>query len=257
MTRNFLLATALSLAIALGSLMMLGGSNAQASSYDGVTFNAAPVTDADACSTTGYTYNASYYPFTSDPNLAAVQTTYPAGYIDPATGLPYAGFPYYGYLYGGFPYYGIPIMGGVPNVLYVNPVAVAPPNPWPGQPYTSPTQVNYACNAFSNCDPVANAGAVVCPGNPAGITLNSSLTSATCGSATNIDAKVVGPSGMIVADGTPVLFSTTLGMVPGDTSTDAGIASVSLVFPPKTSGVATLTVTSGTAKAEAKITVTC
>ena len=156
-----------------------------------------------------------------------------------------------------FPYYGIPVMGGVPNVLYVSPVAVAPPNHWPGQPYNSPAQVNYACNAFSNCQPVANANAVVCPGNPTGITLNSSLTSATSGSATNVDAKVVGSTGLIVADGTPVLFSTTLGMVPADTTTDDGIASVSLVFPPKTSGVATLTVTAGTAKAEAKITVTC
>src|SRR3954471_2750009 len=224
MTRNFLLATALSLAIALGGLIVLGGTSARASSYDGPATQAAPVTDTDACSTTGYTYNSSFYPFTADPNLAAIQASYPTGFVDPATGLPYAfaGFPY-----GGFPYYGIPIMGGVPNVLYVNSTAVAPPNPWPGEPYTSPTQVNYACNAFSNCQPVANASAVVCPGNPTGISLNSSLTSATCGSATNVDAKVVGSNGLIVADGTPVLFSTTLGMVPANTTTDDGIASVS------------------------------
>jgi len=72
MTRNFLLATALSLAIALGGLMMLGSGSAQASSYDSGITNATPVTDTEACSTTGYTYNGSYYPFTSDPNLAQV-----------------------------------------------------------------------------------------------------------------------------------------------------------------------------------------
>jgi hypothetical protein len=242
MTRNFWLAAALSLAIALGGLALMGNGSAQASSYEGTRI-AAPVTDTDACSTTGW-YNAGSY-FPGD-------TVYVSTYAGMAVPYGYPLYGYYGYGYWpGFQYAGAPL---TTTAVVVPPMAYLPND---SQPYTAGTVNNYACNAFSNCVPVANGNAAVCPGNPAGITLNSSLTSATCGSATNIDAKVVGPSGMIVADGTPVLFSTTLGMVPGDTSTDAGIASVSLVFPPKTSGVATLTVTSGTARAEAKITVTC
>ena len=240
MKRNFWLAAALSLAIALGGVLLTNGSSAQASSYEG-TAVAAPVTDTEACSTTGW-YNPGGY-FTGD-----------TVYVSTFAGMPVPyGYPLYGY-YGywpGFQFAGFP----------VTTTAVAiPPTPYlpnESQPYTAGTVNNYACNAFSNCVPVANGNTAVCPGNPAGITLNSSLTAATCGSATNVDAKVVGPSGLIVADGTPVQFSTSLGMVPGDTSTTDGIASVSLVFPPKTSGTATLTVTSGQAKTEAKITVTC
>jgi hypothetical protein len=240
MTRNFLLATALSLAIALGGLVMLSSGSAQASSFEGVAVSAAPITDAEACSTVG-SYNAGYY----NPGGIYYVNTWDMPVVTPYPGLPY------GY-WGG---YGWPFYTGITTTAVVVPASPWLPNET--QPYTAGNINNYACNMFSNCQPVANANAVVCPGNPAGISLNSSLTSATCGSATNIDAKVVGANGLSVADGTPVLFSTTLGLVPADTTTDDGIASVSLVFPPKTSGVATLTVTSGTAKAEAKITVTC
>jgi hypothetical protein len=237
MTRNFLLAAALSLAIAVGGLVWLDGGSAQASSYEG-TAVAAAVTDTEACSTTGW-YNAGYY----SPGGTAYVSSYGG------VGVPY-GYPLYGYL-GYWPGYA-PVVTTTAVVIPATPYL-----PYDGQAYTAGNVNNYACNASSNCIPVANSNATVCPGNPAGITLNSSLTSATCGSATNIDAKVVGPSGLSVADGTPVLFTTTLGMVPGDTTTDDGIASVSLVFPPKTTGVATLTVTAGMAKTEVKINVTC
>jgi hypothetical protein len=231
---GFLLALALGLAIALGGFAWLDRGEAQAANAGWL--DAAPVAGAEACSTHGY-YNAGGYAG-EIVVVTGVTTTYPTVY-------PYM-YPYYGYPFAGYPV--VTVQTGVVNTPYL---------PVYGEPYTAPTHVNYACNAFSNCTPVANAGAVVCPGNPAAITLNASLTSATCGSATNIDAKVVGPTGMIVADGTPVLFSTTLGMVPGETSTDDGIASVSLVFPPKTTGVATVNVTAGTAKATATINVTC
>jgi len=260
MTRKFLMATALSLAIALGGFVMLSSGSAQASSYNGPALSGAPVTDTEACSTVG-SYNPGYYNpggtyYINTYDVPAVQTGL---YGYPFAGYPYAGFPYMGYPTGylgnyGYPFYGPSVVTGttavtVPASAYI---------PYDTQPYTAGTVNNYACNASSNCVPVANSNTgVVCPGNPAGITLNASLGSATCGSATNIDAKVVGAAGMIVADGTPVLFATNLGMVPGDTTTNDGIASVSLVFPPKTTGVATLTVTSGTAKTEAKITVTC
>src|SRR5688500_18438650 len=240
MTRNFLLATALSLAIALGGLITLSSGSAQASSFEGTAVSAAPITDAEACSTVGF-YNAGYY----NPGGVYYVNTWDM----PVMHTPYLGYPFgWGY---GFPFYGPTV---TTTAIIVPP---SPDLPNDSQPYTAGTINNYACNAFSNCVPVANSNAVVCPGNPSGITLNSSLTSATCGSATNIDAKVVGPNGLSVADGTPVLFSTTLGMVPSETTTDDGIASVSLVFPPKTTGVATLTVTSGTARTETRITVTC
>lgn len=226
MTRKFWLAAALSLAIALGGLVWMDGARAEASSYDGATGLAAPVSDAEACSTTGW-----YAPgYISDGGVI---------YVPQVTGV--ASYPYY-----------------YPVVTYTTVTLPAVYLPSYGsQPYTEGTVNNYACNAFSNCVPVADQAGAICPGNPAAITLNSSLTSATCGSATSIDAKVVGPSGLAVADGTPVLATTTLGMVPGATSTTDGIASLSLVFPPKTTGVATLTIMSGTAKTEAKITVTC
>jgi hypothetical protein len=242
MTQNFIIATALSLVMALGGLVWMDGGRVQASSYEGAAFTAAPVTDAEACSTVGW-YNPGYY--------SAGETIYVSSYA--GMPVPY-GYPLYGYL------------GYLPGWNYqtyypVTTTAITlPPTPYlpnEGQPYIAGNINNYACNAFSNCVPVANGTTSVCPGNPAGITLNSSLTSATCGSATNIDAKVVGPSGLVVADGTPVQVTTSLGMVPGATSTTDGIASVSLVFPPKTTGIATLTVTSGMAKTEAKITVTC
>lgn len=238
MTRNFFLAAALSLAIALGGLVLLDGGRAQASSYQGTATAAAPVTDQEACSTTGF-----YSPGTYFPGDVVYVSTY-AGMP-----VPY-GYPLYGYL-GYWGDWTAPITTTAVTI---------PPSGYPAygsQPYTAGTVNNYACNAFNNCVPVADSIAAVCPGNPASITLNSSLSSATCGSATNVDAKVVGPSGMIVADGTPVLVTTTLGMVPGSTSTNDGIASFSLVFPPKTQGTATLTVTSGQAKTEARITVTC
>ena len=244
MTRNFIAAVALSLAIALSGLVWLGSGSAQASSYEGPAMTSvAP--DQEACSTVG-SYNAGYY------------TGGDVIYVSTYAGMPVPyGYPLYGYLGGYYPgYYGYPY----PYYPVTTTTIALPPAPYlpnESQPYTAGTVNNYACNAFSNCVPVANANASVCPGNPAGITLNSSLTSATCGSATNIDAKVVGPSGMIVADGTPVLFTTSLGMVPDSSSTTDGIATVSLVFPPKTQGTATLTVTSGQAKTEAKITVTC
>jgi hypothetical protein len=237
MTRNFLLATALSLAIAFGGLVWFDGGNAQASSYEGTAMNAAPVTDQEACSTTGW-YNAGFY--------SPGETIYVASYGGVA--VPY-GMP----LYGAFGFW--------PGWSYPTLTAVSlPATPWlpnESQAYTQGTINNYACNAFANCIPVANSNATVCPGNPAGITLNSSLTSSTCGSAMNIDARVVGPSGLPVADGTPVLFTTTLGMVPAATTTSDGIASVSLVFAPKTTGTATFAVAAGMAKTEAKITVTC
>jgi len=241
MTRNFWIAAALSLAIALGGLAMMGGGLAQASSNEAIATMAAPLTGQEACSTSG-SYNAGYY------------STGDTVYVSTFAGMPVAyGYPLYAYL-GYWPgWYG-------PVVSTTTTAVVLPPTPYlpnESQPYTAGSVNNYACNAFSNCVPVANANAAVCPGNPAGITLNSSLTAGTCGSAMNIDAKVVGPSGLIVADGTPVQVATTLGMVPGNTTTNDGIASVSLVFPPKTTGVATLTVTSGQAKTEAKITVTC
>jgi hypothetical protein len=244
MTRTFLLATALSLAIAVGGLVWLDAGRAQASSYRDTAFAAGPVTDAEACSTTGY-YNPGYV---SEGGVIYVpQNT-------DVTGMtPYPGYPYYGYPYG---YPGFPYVYPVVTYTAITLPGVYLPD-YGSQAYLDGTVNNYACNAFSNCVPVASGEAAVCPGNPAGISLNSSLTSATCGSATNIDAKVVGPSTMIVADGTPVLFNTTLGMIPAMGSTTDGIASASLVFPPKTQGEATVTVTSGNAKAEVKIKVTC
>jgi len=236
---GFLLALALGLAIALGGFALLSNGSAQAA--DAGWLDATPVADAEACSTHG-SYIAGG--IVGEIAITTAVPVYPAGY--PFFGLP--GYAYPGY---GYPFFGLPLVSTQTTIIN------APYLPIYGEAYTSPTHVNYACNAFSNCQPVADNSSVVCPGNPAGITLNASLTSATCGSATNIDAKVVGPTGLIVADGTPVLFSTNLGMVPGETSTDDGIASVSLVFPPKTSGVATVNVTSGTAKATATINVTC
>src|SRR5688572_11157328 len=85
MTRKFLIAAALSLAIAVGGLVWLDGGSAHASSYEASAI-ATPVTDTEACSTTGW-YNAGYY--------SAGETVYVSTYG--GVGVPY-GYPLYGYL---------------------------------------------------------------------------------------------------------------------------------------------------------------
>ena len=62
MTRNFWIAAALSLAIALGGLVWMDGGRAQASSYEATATMAAPVTGQEACSTTGWYSAGSYFP---------------------------------------------------------------------------------------------------------------------------------------------------------------------------------------------------
>jgi hypothetical protein len=231
---------ALSLALAIGGLVWLDGGSVNAASYDN-GLSSAPAPDADSCSTTGWYNPGSYFP--GGEILVPTVTNVPVG-----------SFPYWGWGPWGYP------MGTTWTVPVVTATSViVPPGPeLPNysQPYLAGTSVNYACNSFNNCVPLSDAATSICPGNPSAIALNNA-TSATCASAMNIEAKVVGPGGLIVADGTPVLFTTTLGMIPGSTSTDGGIASVSLVFPTKTQGTATVTATAGTAKAETRINVTC
>ena len=230
---GFLIALALGLVIAFGGLVWLDGGSAQASEA-GALVSAADLPDAEACTSSGYSSGVSFSGYAIYGDTTMPGLTYPTTVIN---GVTYISSPYY----QSFVF---------PQIFPVGPATE-------NQPYLSPAQVSYACNVSSNCQPVAYSDAAICPGNPAAVSLNSSLTSATCGSATNVDARVVGKSGLVVGDGTPVLFATNLGMIPAESSTTDGVATASLVFPPKTTGTATLTVTAGTAKAEAKITVTC
>lgn len=272
-----LAAVALGLALALGGLPWLAG-GAEAASSGPAAPGSAIVPAADSCSTTGYYVPGTYGMV--DPNA-----TYPV--IDPTLAAYYG---YYGY-YGGY-VYAVPVgtttssfqaypggpivttttgavLPGAPVYTATaafqsspgGPVVTMPStgvySPPLGQSYQTPLQVNYACNASSNCQPAPDNGSAVCPGSASGIALNASLTSATCGSATNIEAKVVGKNGQIVGDGTPVQFATDLGMIPDQSSTNDGIATAQFVVPPKTQGTANITVTSGDAKATATIKVSC
>jgi hypothetical protein len=234
-TAGFFVALALSLALAIGGVLWLDHGTAAAADNHGAVSAAAAVPDAEACSTTGWYNPGGYFP--GD-----------VVYVPTISGVPYMGYPYYWGAWG-YPWYPV-----VTTTAVTIPATAYLPNE--SQPYLDGTVNNYACNAFDSCVPVSSGEAVICPGNPAGISVNSS-SSATCGSSLNIDAKVVGPAGMPVANGTPVLLSSTLGLIPGSTATNDGIASVSLSFPPKTQGTATVTITSGNAKAETKINVTC
>jgi hypothetical protein len=96
----------------------------------------------------------------------------------------------------------------------------------------------------------------ICPGPPASITLQGP-TNVTCGSQSNFEARIVGPFGLLVSDGTPVTFTTTLGYDSTTDSTVRGLASTSLVIPTRTFGNATITATSGTVSAQMSVSVTC
>jgi hypothetical protein len=169
------------------------------------------------------------------------------------TGYGYGGYGYGGYGYGGYgmPYgfsgvYGGGIYGtGIYGAPFVPTYAV--PN------YT----VSFPCNG-GNCISIPfYTYSAVCPGPPASIRTPIAPTSVTCASASNIEVSLWDANGFKVADGTGVDFTTTFGQITGHSDTVAGAASASLTTPTKTSGNATIYISSGAATASMNIAVTC
>jgi hypothetical protein len=97
---------------------------------------------------------------------------------------------------------------------------------------------------------------VICPGPPASIEVNQA--SATCASATNIQAKVRDANGLNVLDGTGVTFSVTpFAQITGSVETNGGEATASLTTPTKTSGTLNITITAGSVVRNLAVEVSC
>jgi hypothetical protein len=100
-------------------------------------------------------------------------------------------------------------------------------------------------------------GPLVCPGPPASILFAPSPTTATCGSASNLEAVVLDANGLRVLNGTQVSFNTTLGYVSTQDGTSGGIVYTSLTIPPKLAGSAVITATAGNVTAQKLVQVSC
>ena len=106
-------------------------------------------------------------------------------------------------------------------------------------------------------EPLYAFGPMVCPGPPASILFAPSPTTATCGSASNLEAVVLDANGLRVLNGTQVSFNTTLGFVSTQDGTNGGIATTSLTIPPKMAGSAVITATAGNITAQKLVQVSC
>ena len=137
------------------------------------------------------------------------------------------------------------------------PFAYAEPFAYSYVPYTTSSTVVYPCNAFVSCVASLDGSNAICPGAPAAVSPTTSLQRATCASASTVSVAVSDAQGLAVSDGTPVNFSTTLGYITGQSATRDGEALASLVFHPRTSGVAVITATAGTARTEMTVNVSC
>jgi hypothetical protein len=97
----------------------------------------------------------------------------------------------------------------------------------------------------------------LCSAPVGSITAVSTLNSMTCGSNQNLTFKVTNNLGLIVADGTPVAFTASLARVTPTTMTTSGQVTVSVMVPPRTSGLDTITATSGGVSTQYTLVVTC
>ena len=97
---------------------------------------------------------------------------------------------------------------------------------------------------------------LVCPGPPASLEVNQA--SASCASATNIQAKVRDANGLNVLDGTAVTFSVTpFAQITGSVETNGGEATASLTTPTKTAGTLNITITAGSVVRNIAVEVSC
>jgi hypothetical protein len=96
-----------------------------------------------------------------------------------------------------------------------------------------------------------------CPGPPAEIKSLTETERTVCGASDLLTFDVTDALGYNVADGTEVRFTTTLGQVQASTGTKGGLAQVSLLSPPRTSGIAEIEAAAGAARTNKTLEVTC
>jgi hypothetical protein len=115
--------------------------------------------------------------------------------------------------------------------------------------------VGFACNSecYGVPDPSHLSLPVVCPGPPASITFASSPSTVYCGSQSMLTVTIADAKNQAVADDTLVTFTTDGGSVSESAATRGGIAYATFRVPPKTSGVAHVTASVGTVRAEKRI----
>ena len=97
----------------------------------------------------------------------------------------------------------------------------------------------------------------VCNAPVGGITAVSTINTVNCGSNSNLTFTIRNSLGVSVPDGTNVGATANIGRVTPTATTTSGQVTFSVIMPPKTSGIDTVTITSGAVSTQYSLVVTC